>query len=201
MTEQEANKRDEILQAALRVFSSLGYHGASVKNIAQEAGLKSPSLIYWYFKDKQELLYAAMDKLSPLMQQVTNPAALMDLPPEQFFRLVANGYFAVFRNPNGGRVLRIFLAEAAKDSELINIIAPKMRGVLEVLAAYLTRQIEMGTLRPHDPQVSARAFIGMMLIYILGKEIIPPLGVGLPDMDAHIDEVVTIFLKGLQTES
>lgn len=197
MTEQEAKKRDEILQAALKVFSTLGYHRASIKNIAAEAGLKSPSLIYWYFKDKQELLYAAMEKLSPLMQQATNPAALMDLPPEHFFRLVANGYFAIFRNPNGGRVMRIFLSEAAKDSELIGLVSPKMRGVLDVLVAYMSHQIELGNLRPHDPQVSARAFISTMLIYVIGKEIIPPLWVGLPDMDSYIDEIVSIFLKGL----
>lgn len=197
MTEQEANRREEILQAALRVFATQGYHKASIKNIAAEAGLKSPSLIYWYFKDKQELLYAAMEQLSPLMQQASHPDALLDLPPEQFFRLIAGGYFAVFRNPNGGRVLRVFLAEAAKDSELIGIVAPKMRGVLELLMAYLTRQIERGTLRPHDPQVSARAFIGTLLVYILGIEVIPPLGVGLPDTDTYADEIVSIFLQGL----
>lgn len=197
MTEQDANKRDEILQAALRVFSTQGYHKASIKNIAAEARLKSPSLIYWYFKDKQELLYAAMEQLSPLMQQATNPAALMDLPPEQFFHIIANGYFAVFRNPNGGRVLRVFLSEAAKDSELIGIVAPKMRGVLDLLMAYINRQIERGNLRPHDPQASARAFIGTLLVYIIGKEVIPPLGVGLPDTDTYADEVVNIFLQGL----
>ncbi|MBI5668138.1 MAG: TetR/AcrR family transcriptional regulator [Chloroflexi bacterium] len=197
MTEQDANKRDEILQAALRVFATQGYHRASIKSIAAEAGLKSPSLIYWYFKDKQELLYAAMEKLSPLMQQVTHPEALLELPPEQFFRLIADGYFSVFRNPNGGRVLRVFLAEAAKDSELVGIVAPKMRGVLDLLMAYIMRQIERGTLRPHDPQASARAFIGTLLVYIIGKEVIPPLGVGLPDTDTYADEIVSIFLQGL----
>lgn len=197
MAEQDANRRDEILQAALRVFATLGYHQASIKNIAAEAGLKSPSLIYWYFKDKQELLYAAMERLSPLMHQVTRPEDLMALPPEQFFHAIAGGYFAVFNNPDGGRVLRVFLAEAAKDAELIGVVAPKMRGVLEVLMAYISRQIELGTLRPHDPQASARAFIGMLLVYIIGKEVIPPLGVGLPDMNAYADEVVSIFLQGL----
>jgi hypothetical protein len=76
-----------------------------------------------------------------------------------------------------------------------------MRGVLDMLMAYISHQIEQGSLRPHDPQVSARAFISMMLIYILGKEIIPPLGDGLPDMDSYIDEIIKIFLRGLQTES
>ncbi len=199
MTEPDANKRDDILQAALRVFSSQGYHAASIKAIAAEAGLKSPSLIYWYFKDKQELLYAAMEKLSPLMQQASHPDALLELPPEQFFRIIAAGYFAVFHSPNGGRVLRIFLAEAAKDSDLIGIVAPKMRGVLDLVIVYLTRQIERGTLRPHDPQASARAFIGTLLVYIIGKEIIPPLGAGAPEMDSYAEEVVNLFLQGLMT--
>lgn len=45
------------LRAALRVFVREGYHGASIRTIAQEAGLSVPGL-YHHHRSKQELLDA-----------------------------------------------------------------------------------------------------------------------------------------------
>ena len=42
-----------------------GFRGASIKRIAERAGLKSPALIYWYFKDKQALFEAMLDEMAP----------------------------------------------------------------------------------------------------------------------------------------
>ena len=55
MDGSEQTRRQQILDAALRVFAREGYHKASIRHIALEAGLKSPPLLYWYFKDKNEL--------------------------------------------------------------------------------------------------------------------------------------------------
>jgi AcrR family transcriptional regulator len=52
---QEPDRRREILEAALRVFSERGFHGATIKEIAREAGIRSSALIYWYFEDKEDL--------------------------------------------------------------------------------------------------------------------------------------------------
>ncbi len=51
-------RRAQIVDAALHVMAEHGFRGASIKRIAQHAGLKSPALIYWYFKDKEALFEA-----------------------------------------------------------------------------------------------------------------------------------------------
>jgi AcrR family transcriptional regulator len=52
-------RRRQILEAALTVFSKKGFHAANVSDVAAEAGV-SQGTIYWYFDSKDELLKAAL---------------------------------------------------------------------------------------------------------------------------------------------
>jgi AcrR family transcriptional regulator len=52
-------RRQQILEAALAVFSRKGFHTANVSDVAAEAGV-SQGTIYWYFKSKEELFEAAI---------------------------------------------------------------------------------------------------------------------------------------------
>jgi AcrR family transcriptional regulator len=72
--------------------------------------------------------------------------------------------------------------------------------VLGFFVAYLERQIELGALKPHDPQTSARAFFGPLVVYVLGREVFLPLKEGLPDKERYAEDAVDIFLNGLRTE-
>jgi len=49
-------KKLEMLKAAALFFSNSGYHSTSLKDVAESIGI-TKSLLYYYFKDKQELLY------------------------------------------------------------------------------------------------------------------------------------------------
>jgi len=50
-------RRDDILQSAVRLFVTKGYHAATLQDIADELGLTRPAF-YYYFKSKQEILEA-----------------------------------------------------------------------------------------------------------------------------------------------
>jgi len=49
------DKRQLILDAAIKVFARTGYHGSRVSDIAREAGI-AYGLVYHYFKNKEEIL-------------------------------------------------------------------------------------------------------------------------------------------------
>ncbi len=198
MTDAEINRRDDIVQAALRVFSQHGFHKASIKQIAREAGLKSPSLIYWYFKDKDEVLHAVMTHLLPIISQVADPDVMMDLPPADVFRMIAVAYFTAFDNPDGIRLLRILMSESVHSPETIERIAQNAFPVLNFLTGYLQHQIDLGRLQPHDPRASARAFMGTVMAFIMTGKIIPILGADLPPTARYQEEIVRIFLDGLR---
>ena len=56
---QREERRGQILDAALTVFSQKGYHATNVSDVAAQAGV-SQGTIYWYFESKEELFTAAM---------------------------------------------------------------------------------------------------------------------------------------------
>lgn len=53
------DRRKQILEAALAVFSEKGFHAANVSDVAARAGV-SQGTIYWYFESKEELVSAAI---------------------------------------------------------------------------------------------------------------------------------------------
>lgn len=53
-------KRDEIVAAARRLFVDEGFEATSISRLAAAAGV-APNTIYWYFRDKDEVLVAVLD--------------------------------------------------------------------------------------------------------------------------------------------
>lgn len=61
-------RRAELLAAAVRVFSREGFHGATTRAIAREAGV-AEALLYRYFSDKKELFVCAVRETSARLVQ------------------------------------------------------------------------------------------------------------------------------------
>jgi AcrR family transcriptional regulator/DNA-binding XRE family transcriptional regulator len=76
------------LAGALEAFVELGYHGASIRDIAQRAGLSVPGL-YHHWPTKQHLLVALLDlTMEDLLERARAARAEGDGPVERFARLV-----------------------------------------------------------------------------------------------------------------
>jgi AcrR family transcriptional regulator len=58
--ERKEETRAELIGAAARVFAHHGFHGASLEQIAQEAGY-STGAVYWHFKGKDDLFLAVYE--------------------------------------------------------------------------------------------------------------------------------------------
>jgi TetR/AcrR family transcriptional regulator len=195
----EGGRRAQILDAALHVMADRGFRGASIKRIAERAGLKSPALIYWYFKDKQALFEAMLEEMAPFLAVVADSEHMLDEPPEQVLPRLIDGFLRTVQQPVVGRFVRILLSEAARHPSVATFFAK--RGplvVLNFLERYLSRQIELGRLRPHDPRAGARAFMGMLVVYVIGREVFPAIGAGFPKAELYGQEVTAIFLNGLR---
>jgi len=54
-----ADRRAEILDAAVKVFSESGFHGGSLREIAERVGLSQPGLLH-HFANKEQLLEAVL---------------------------------------------------------------------------------------------------------------------------------------------
>lgn len=73
----EAEKRAELIAAARDLFLRDGYEATPINRIAQAAGVTN-NTIYWYFKDKEQLLIAVLDEL--LQRDVAEYKEKLGLP-------------------------------------------------------------------------------------------------------------------------
>ena len=195
----ESDKRAQILEAAFEEFSAKGFKGATIKSIARAASLQSPALIYWYFPDKEALFREVLETRVPVLRAVRNPAGLLDLPPDEVLPSIGERYLSTFDNKATQGMARLLVGEAMRRPEVAEVFGNAViQRVLGFLKSYMSRQVELGRLRPHDVRASARAFIGMLIPQAGGKMFFPALRKdGLTDNE-HVGAVVDIFLHGLQ---
>jgi len=198
----EIDRRRAILEGALRVFSQHGFHKASIKMIAREAGIKSSALIYHYFDDKKALLDAIIRELSPLgdLPILNEGAEFLDVPPNILLPQMILRALSMDDQPEMVGLLRLFLSEAVRMPEVADAVRDLQQTAVRMLSAYLQRQIELGNLKPHDVQSAAVGLIGMMLANVMGKHIFPGLGDHLPDRELYAQQITAIFLDGLRRE-
>jgi AcrR family transcriptional regulator len=55
-------RKTQIIASAIKVFSREGFANARMDDVAVESGL-SKGLLYWYFKNKEEIIIAIADLL------------------------------------------------------------------------------------------------------------------------------------------
>jgi AcrR family transcriptional regulator len=197
--EDYESNRQQIMDGALQVFAAKGFENATNKDIAHAAGIRSPGLIYHYFKDKADLFEEMLAHRAPLFQLLSQGDALLDHPPRDVLTRFAQSFIASLENHVAVAVLRVMLAEAIRRpavAEVFNHAGPG-RG-FAFLSRYLAHQMERGTLRPMDPGAAARCFAGPLLAYILTREVFPQPDAATLPPEIMAATTVDIFLHGME---
>src|SRR5579885_3757485 len=85
--EKAQDSRDEILQAAIRLFAGRGFHETSMSEVAREARV-SKALIFRHFKTKEELFLAVLNRLlQPYVIDFAEESEKLD-PRERIKKLI-----------------------------------------------------------------------------------------------------------------
>jgi AcrR family transcriptional regulator len=194
-----SDRRQQIIEAALKVFSTKGFHKATNKDIAQAAGGISPGLIYWYFKDKEDLFLSIIRERAGIFQLADHPEQLMELPPRAGLALIGRTYLSIFKVPGNVAIIRIMVGEAIRFPQIAEMFYKQVASrFLGLLSQYLQRQVDLGRLRPHDTRIGARSFLGMFVINVVARELMrDPSALATPD-EQLIATVLDIFLTGLE---
>jgi AcrR family transcriptional regulator len=101
---QLGSSREQLLGAAARVFARAGYHGASMSEIAAEAGF-SKGALYWNFAGKEDLFFALLDELDEHLKALISRSAQIPIDGEKTGEL-SRGLSAVLEN--GRDVVMLF---------------------------------------------------------------------------------------------
>jgi len=159
----EVSSRDRILAEARAEFADRGFDGARLQDIAERAGLRHPTLLY-YFASK-EGLYAAViettvaDWAGGIREAIENKLDGFD----QVARLVEAAFSFFEQHEDFVRIVR---REAIQGSgRLTDAIAEFMRPFLDRAVAFLERETAAGRLRPHDPPELMQVCYGTVLTF------------------------------------
>ena len=66
-------RRDQLLDVALEVFATAGFHGASMNDVAEAAGVTKP-VLYQHFDSKNDLFAALLDEVGRRMRTAIDKA-------------------------------------------------------------------------------------------------------------------------------
>ncbi len=151
--------RADIIEAATRVFSRRGYHAASMVEIAEEVGMRKPSL-YHHVRKKEDLLFAIHEQMiDELIEETTSVLATSQSPTEKIRGVLRVSMSFVARHRDG---VTVFLQERRavsgdRWSELVVKRDRYEKMVSRVIAEGVSSQEFVGV----PPQIAARAVLAM----------------------------------------
>lgn len=154
-------RRPQIIEAAIRVFSRKGYRKAAMPEIAREAGL-SVGGVYWYFKGKEDLVIAILRQCFQSDQAALDALLNADLPAGAKARAFAQNYvenFTAYSWFNG--ISTEFYGEAAHDPLVRQHIQEYLSHYRLALVTLIEQGIRRGEFRPVNPQDAANAILGL----------------------------------------
>ncbi|MGF0116396.1 TetR/AcrR family transcriptional regulator [Promicromonospora sp. Marseille-Q5078] len=153
-------KREEILQAAIVAFGEVGYHGASLREIAARVGISHPGLLH-HFPTKAALLEAVLEHRDAV------DFADVDTDLQQGRTLFEALVRLVQRNALRRPVVEVFSGLAAEatstDHPAHDYFARRYASTVERVTAELERLAADGRLRAGvDPGTAARTVTALM---------------------------------------
>ena len=150
-------RRIEILKSAAAAFRRRGYHGASVDEIASALEMTKGNL-YYYFRNKEEILYACHDYSLDAMLSLLSEVQGDDSPPDDKLRRLILAFIHMMLDELQGTALTLDL-HALSPTLLRRVIAKRDRfdrGLREIIQ----QGIDVGLFRPGDPKMIGFAIMG-----------------------------------------
>jgi AcrR family transcriptional regulator len=192
---KRGRKYEQVLYGAWQVFRRDGFEGASVDDIAREAGV-SKATLYSYFPDKR-LLFLEVAK-GECCRQAQETVALMtsELAPREALTRAASRMVDFFLSDFGQRVFRICVAESDRFPEIGREFYENGPAMARArIVAYFHEAEARGELTIADKELAADQFAELCkadlfprLIFGIGAKIKPE------DRQRVINGAVDMFL-------
>lgn len=186
-------RRDAIVRSAVETFARYGFRGSTIKRLARDAGI-SEALVYRYFSSKEDLFEAVLDYLVRQAEPVT-PENAETLDDRRFLQKLAEGIYAHYSNHP--EEVRILLYAALQGHSLSKrYYERQVRIYYDVIVERIRKGQKEGTYRAADPEVTARAFLGMLNYHVMVRTLFHD-PKSHPDESSWLEEFTRIFFEGL----
>jgi AcrR family transcriptional regulator len=154
----KAARKEEILDAARRVFAERGFRGTTIADIAEEAGI-ALGTIYLYFPSKDEVFAALNQRLSEIIITAT-----LDVPParrleDDIRARVRNTFVACAENRD---LIRLAVLNIDPEDAVTKRLRAGEEKRAQPLVDGLKRGMDAGAVREGDPRIMAKLILGLV---------------------------------------
>ena len=161
--QQKEERREQILDAAVRVFSEKGFAGASMRDISREVGV-TEGLIYHYFEGKDQLLYSCWKERSWRASLEKILAESAGIPLQDVLTEMIRDFVGTLRSNSD--MVRICSNEMQHHPEMREFHTQRIEDNGNLIGDFLRGRQEIGEIRS-DVDVHTPAFLLMGAAYSL----------------------------------
>jgi len=157
-------RRQEILEAATRLFARQGYHGTAMSEIAKEAEFSTGSL-YNFFKNKEELYFSLLQEKIEVLEQEAYGVLEEDKSVEEKLRNYVDKMLTFFEAERD--FFRIYVEqrtqfEMSAKGEFAERMFEKMQKYLGKMMLTMEQGVREGLFKPVNPAELAMVFVGLI---------------------------------------
>lgn len=168
-------KKEEILDAAIRVFAKKGVDGAKIQDIADEAGI-GKGTIYLYFTNKQEIIRSVLHQMVTSKQELARSVLESGAPPRDKLEAIVSDMISDLENsPHPPEIHLEILTTVLKSGNRWKL--GEEVGRIRSILGQLLKDIQRGDGGNYDPGALASGLLclihGGMILRIIDKEKFP----------------------------
>ena len=159
--------RDRILEEALALFAEKGYEGTGVDLIAEQVGIKGPSL-YKHFKSKEEILNTLIDEAEARYEKFfgsENNIGIIPQSKEEFVRTSMEKISFSLLDPHITKI-RILIAQEQFRNERFGEITSRhqLDGARKMYGMIMGEMMKNGLVKKDDPDMLAVEFVAPVVV-------------------------------------
>ena len=195
--QQKENKRLALVDAALSVFSRVGYAAAKMDDVAAEAGV-SKGTVYLYF-DSKETLFKEMvrAKMTPMLSSMADVIGQPTMSATERLKTHMKFFYKKVLNSDRRQIMRLIMAEGPMFPDLAEFYHANIlnRGQA-MIGAIIQQGVESGEFRQMEGHGLAQNIAAGALVAGIWKLVFDrfqPI-----DLDAYFETHVDLILNGLR---
>ncbi|MBO8172044.1 MAG: TetR/AcrR family transcriptional regulator [Bacillaceae bacterium] len=148
-------RREQIIEAAVQLFISKGFHKTTTREIARESGF-SIGTLYEYIESKEDVLYLVCDAIHSEMEKGIRSSIDASLSGAEMLKRAILDYLKVMDQMDE-KVLLIYQETKSLTPEAKKYVLQKEEEITEIFADILRRGIEDGSLSLEEKSVNLMA--------------------------------------------
>lgn len=179
-----------IFDAAIREFSGNGYNGATMDNIAENAGVAKGTL-YYHFKSKEEIFkYIITEGMELITEEVKGAADRQENDLDKLRAICKVQLSMVYKNKDFFKVVMSQLwGQEIRHLELRKVI----KAYISTIESYLASAVEQGVIKQGDTALMSYAFFGNLCSAAVYELINSN-----ADVDDVTESLMDFILRGIQ---